>query len=100
MERFIRNEILIIFKRRLAEATDDAQRQLLLKLLAAPVAIRGMDMRREIFEDHGFASGLSQRSKARSSIVSSSVSTFQDQRVTPAASIASRRCSTFQIVFD
>jgi hypothetical protein len=34
MERFIRDENLIIFKRRLAETTDDAQRQLLLKLLA------------------------------------------------------------------
>jgi hypothetical protein len=34
MERFIRHENLIIFKRQLAESTDDAQRQLLLKLLA------------------------------------------------------------------
>jgi hypothetical protein len=34
MERFIRDENLIIFKRRLAETTDEAQRQLLLKLLA------------------------------------------------------------------
>jgi hypothetical protein len=34
MERFIRDENRIIFKRRLAESTDDAQRQLLLKLLA------------------------------------------------------------------
>jgi hypothetical protein len=33
-EEFIRRENLIIFKRRLAEAKDDAQRQLLLKLLA------------------------------------------------------------------
>ena len=34
MERFIRHENLLIFKRRLARSTDDAQRQLLLKLLA------------------------------------------------------------------
>ena len=34
MDEFIRREHLIIFKRRLAEAKDDAQRQLLLKLLA------------------------------------------------------------------
>ena len=34
MERFLRHENLIIFKRRLAETTNDAQRQLLLKLLA------------------------------------------------------------------
>jgi hypothetical protein len=34
MEEFVRRENLIIFKRRLAEAKDDAQRQLLLKLLA------------------------------------------------------------------
>jgi hypothetical protein len=41
MERFIRDENLIIFKRRLAESTDEAQRQLLLKLLAEEVA-RGL----------------------------------------------------------
>ncbi len=34
MEDFIRRENLIIFRRRLALAKDDAQRQLLLKLLA------------------------------------------------------------------
>jgi hypothetical protein len=34
MEDFIRRESLIIFRRRLALAKDDAQRQLLLKLLA------------------------------------------------------------------
>jgi hypothetical protein len=34
MEKFIRHENLIIFKRRLAEAKTDAQRQMLLKLLA------------------------------------------------------------------
>jgi hypothetical protein len=34
MERYLRHENLIIFKRRLAEATNDSQRQLLLKLLA------------------------------------------------------------------
>jgi hypothetical protein len=41
MERFIRHENLIIFKRRLAETTDDAQRQMLLKLLAEEEA-RGL----------------------------------------------------------
>jgi hypothetical protein len=41
MERFVRRENLIIFRRRLAEATDDAQRQLLLKLLAEEEA-RGL----------------------------------------------------------
>jgi hypothetical protein len=45
MENFIHNENLIIFRRRLALATDNAQRQLLLKLLAEeeaklPVATR------------------------------------------------------------
>jgi hypothetical protein len=39
MEEFIRSENLIIFKRRLAEATTDAQRQLLLKLLANEEAL-------------------------------------------------------------
>jgi hypothetical protein len=34
MDEFIRREHLIIFKRRLVEVKDDAQRQLLLKLLA------------------------------------------------------------------
>jgi hypothetical protein len=34
MEEFIRCENLIIFRRRLAEANSDAQRQVLLKLLA------------------------------------------------------------------
>ena len=34
MEEFIRRENLIIFKRRLAEAKNDAQRQMLAKLLA------------------------------------------------------------------
>ena len=34
MKEFVRRENLIIFKRRLAEVKDDAQRQLLLKLLA------------------------------------------------------------------
>jgi hypothetical protein len=34
MEKFIRCENLTIFRRRLAEATTDTQRQLLLKLLA------------------------------------------------------------------
>ena len=34
MEKFIRRENLIIFKRRLAEAKTDTQRQMLLKLLA------------------------------------------------------------------
>jgi hypothetical protein len=34
MEDFIHRENLIIFKRRLAEASDDGQRQILLKLLA------------------------------------------------------------------
>jgi hypothetical protein len=34
MGEFVRRENLIIFKRRLAEVKDDAQRQLLLKLLA------------------------------------------------------------------
>jgi hypothetical protein len=34
MDEFIRREHLIIFKRRLAEVKDDAQRQLLSKLLA------------------------------------------------------------------
>jgi hypothetical protein len=34
MERYLRHENLVIFKRRLAEATNGAQRELLLKLLA------------------------------------------------------------------
>ena len=34
MEEFIHRENLIIFKRRLAEAKNDVQRQMLLKLLA------------------------------------------------------------------
>jgi|GraSoiStandDraft_28_1057319.scaffolds.fasta_scaffold79502_2 hypothetical protein len=34
MERFLRRENTIIFKRKLTEATTDEQRQLLLKLLA------------------------------------------------------------------
>jgi len=34
MDEFIRRENLIIFRRRLAEATNDAQRKILLKLLA------------------------------------------------------------------
>lgn len=34
MEEFLRPENLIIFRRRLAEASSDAQRQVLLKLLA------------------------------------------------------------------
>jgi hypothetical protein len=41
MEQFIRRENLIIFKRRLAEARNDAQRQLLMKLLAEEEA-RGL----------------------------------------------------------
>ena len=41
MERFVRHENLIIFKRRLAETTDNVQRQLLLKLLAEEEA-RGL----------------------------------------------------------
>jgi hypothetical protein len=45
MEEFLRSEKLIIFRRRLALVENDAQRQLLLKLLAeeeakAPVATR------------------------------------------------------------
>jgi hypothetical protein len=45
MEDFIHNENLIIFKRRLALAEDEAQRQMLLKLIAEeeeklPVATR------------------------------------------------------------
>jgi hypothetical protein len=34
MDEFIRRENLIIFRRRLAEATSDAQREILVKLLA------------------------------------------------------------------
>ncbi len=34
MDEFIRRENLIIFRRRLAEATSDAQREILMKLLA------------------------------------------------------------------
>jgi hypothetical protein len=34
MEEFLRHENIIIFKRRLAEACSEAQRQVLLKLLA------------------------------------------------------------------
>jgi hypothetical protein len=34
LEEFIHNENLVIFRRRLALAKDDAQRQLLLKLIA------------------------------------------------------------------
>jgi hypothetical protein len=41
MEKFIRRENLIIFKRRLAEAKIDTQRQMLLKLLAEEEA-RGL----------------------------------------------------------
>jgi hypothetical protein len=41
MEKFIRRENLIIFKRRLAEAETDTQRQMLLKLLAEEEA-RGL----------------------------------------------------------
>jgi hypothetical protein len=41
MEKFIRRENLIIFKRRLAEAKTDTQRQMLLKLLAEEEA-RGL----------------------------------------------------------
>jgi hypothetical protein len=45
MEEFMRRENLIIFRRQLALAKDDAQRQLLLKLIAkeeakVPVATR------------------------------------------------------------
>jgi hypothetical protein len=45
MEEFVRRENLIIFRRQLALAKDDAQRQLLLKLIAkeeakVPVATR------------------------------------------------------------
>jgi hypothetical protein len=45
MEEFLRREKLMIFKRRLALVKNDAQRELLLKLLAeeeanAPIAIR------------------------------------------------------------
>ena len=40
MEKFIRRENLIIFKRRLAEAKTDTQRQMLLKLLADTAADR------------------------------------------------------------
>jgi hypothetical protein len=47
MEDFLRRENLTIFKRRLALAEDDAQRQLLLKLLAqdeakTPIATRSL----------------------------------------------------------
>ena len=38
MERFIHRENLALFKKRLAEPCDEAQRQLLLKLLAAEEA--------------------------------------------------------------
>jgi hypothetical protein len=41
MEEFIHRETLIIFKRRLAEAKNDAQRQMLLKLLAKEEAKGG-----------------------------------------------------------
>jgi len=41
MEEFIHRENLIIFKRRLAEAKNDAQRQMLLKLLAEEEAKGG-----------------------------------------------------------
>jgi hypothetical protein len=41
MEKFIRRENLIIFKRRLADAETDTQRQMLLKLLAEEEA-RGL----------------------------------------------------------
>jgi len=41
MEEFIHRENLIIFKRRLAEAKNDAQRQMLLKLLAKEEAKGG-----------------------------------------------------------
>ena len=41
MEEFIHRENLLIFKRRLAEAKNDAQRQMLLKLLAEEEAKGG-----------------------------------------------------------
>jgi hypothetical protein len=41
VEEFIHRENLIIFKRRLAEAKNDAQRQMLLKLLAEEEAKGG-----------------------------------------------------------
>ena len=41
MEEFIHRENLIIFKRRLAEAKNDARRQMLLKLLAEEEAKGG-----------------------------------------------------------
>ena len=49
MEKFIRRENLIIFKRRLAEAETDTQRQMLLKLLAEEEAREiAADEKREV----------------------------------------------------